>query len=877
MGMRTISLCSVLLATARALTACAPCEKSIALYFPNEEARKATQRIRVEAHNPDTGGASTGARDCGDFLGLAKQGKPPLGSPIPGEFPFPFTQNEELNKVPVGKQIIYVLAFASSDEMAPAILEGCTDKFDSKGGKEQCQDVAVDLKVVLPDNARLVKVAGDRQVGRPGEHLAVPLRVRVDAESPASNGTYSIPGVPVTFTTQDPEFSIVDATGTDLPTVTDEKGEAKADVKLPPTAKTGDITARAMDLDDSAHPDRGQQTFSLSVTEEVNFPSQSVIGGSDIPIGVGLGHVTGGIGPDLVVLSCIGNVQTCVPGANASTPYGKTKLAVYANLASQPSQVSVTALPEGYGILPAGLAVADFVPPLGRDDIAVLNSRRADCQSRRCERGKECACYGKPEGTPCACEGAEVELFSEMNGSIVFKERATLTASNAVGMIAIRSMGGRYLDLAIASQGRTTNFRPCSLVNRCLPYESRDCRMDPERCSCTAVNDCEPNGQYCLNGPNCDCHALTGGGALDAGADPCAERENPRGFGCPPGERCECPGCSATEDNGVCIARDKIVDLLANRWNGSGGGPQPCGPGVTLGSCPAGQLCLSGRCVDRSFYNRGGCNNPLVSCDNANARNDKSCKCLDDYNGNTCNGMDGCGCSIPDRIFIGDIDAPTLPYSVAGGALRTQEDWDLIVPAISGMELIEAQPVQRTFRWKGEPIVNAPITQAIVVSLDSKIDDAQDVVWVAGAACLTGSNFERACPTFRDPPMGTEARGCIGVYYTDKQASVFELRTPVTGGCRRYFLPFAPDGICPGHFNGDPYIDIAISSRESNKLQVLNGDGRGGLLDPPKEFPLPGAGTGGPVACGDVDGDGKDDVVVVNARTGEVYVLRTGA
>ena len=65
---------------------------------------------------------------------------------------------------------------------------------------------------------------------------------------------------------------------------------------------------------------------------------------------------------------------------------------------------------------------------------------------------------------------------------------------------------------------------------------------------------------------------------------------------------------------------------------------------------------------------------------------------IDDYNGNTCNAMDGCGCSVPDRIFIGDIDAPTLPYSIAGGPLRTQEDWDLIVPAISGMELIEARP-----------------------------------------------------------------------------------------------------------------------------------------------------------------------------------------
>jgi hypothetical protein len=862
--------------------ACAPCDKSIALLFPNEAARDATVHVRVEAHNPDTGGASAGARDCGDFIGLAKQGKEPVGSPREQDFKFPFSEDETLNQVPAGKQIIYVLAFASADPTAPAILEGCTDKFDSKGGKDQCSDVAVDLKTVLPDSARLVKVGGDHQVGVPGQMLAVPLTVRVEAESPASSGTYQIPGVPITFTTKDPDFALIGAKGSDLATVTGTTGEASANVNLPKMPKTGEIDATAPDLQDPMHPDRGTQSFNMSVTEEVNFPRATVIGGTStglIPIQAALGHVTSPTDIDLVILSCQGSIQTCIPGASARTPFGNTKLSVYSNLASAaPNPITVTPPANGMGILPAGLAVGDFVPPMGQDDIAILNSRRMECQSRTCTEGVPCACYGKAPGTPCACEGAEVLVFKASSGNIIFDWAPTLTASNAVGLTPIRTEGGHYLDLAVSAQGRTTNYRACSLVNRCLPYDSHECRTDPEMCSCNASNSCAPGGAVCAYGMNCICHEEADGGVVDGGADPCVERVMPQSYGCPPSERCECPGCDATQQTGVCIARDKIVDVLANRWNLTPvTAPPMCSPSAQNGMCAsADEICQVGVCIKRSFFNRGGCNNPQVSCDNSNARQDSTCGCLDTYNENTCSQSDGCGCKVPDSIFIGDIDAPTLPFGITAGPLRTDVDWDIVVPAISGIELIEARPVQKTFGWKGEPTMNAPIQQALVLSLDSKTDDAPDVAWISNAACTLGDNFQSSCPIFRKAPPGTQTQGCIGVFYTDKQDNVFDLRPPEMGACRRYNLPFAPDGICSGHFNSDPYLDVAIASRESNQLFVLNGDGLGGLLDPPKAFMLPGNGMGGPVVCGDVDGDGKDDVIVINAHNGEAYVLRTG-
>jgi hypothetical protein len=121
------------------------------------------------------------------------------------------------------------------------------------------------------------------------------------------------------------------------------------------------------------------------------------------------------------------------------------------------------------------------------------------------------------------------------------------------------------------------------------------------------------------------------------------------------------------------------------------------------------------------------------------------------------------------------------------------------------------------------------------------------------------------------------ALGCVGVFYTDRQQSLFELGSPSEGGCRRYDLTFTPDAMCAGDFNGDRAIDVAITDEESDKLYVMAGDGFGGLLDPPAELPLPAPGAkGGPITCGRIDGDDKDDVVVVNKENGDVYIMRTG-
>lgn len=816
-----------LMGAALLLGGCSSGDQSIALIFPNQEAIQATVRVVVEAHTPDTGAASANDRDCGDFLGKARQGKPPLGTPVRGDYDYPFTAAQELPKVPSGPQIIYVLAYATREDDAPIILEGCSDRFDSTGGSDDHVDVPIELELVIPENARLVKVAGDRQVGREGQTLAVPLRVRVEADPPTGTGTYVIPGVDVVFETRDPSFILPGGEGGVRRTVTDVRGEATADVQLPGVAKTGEIDAIAEQLDAEGGGDtsRFKQTFSLSVTELATFPSSTVIEGSDTPIALALGRIGQGGGLDLAVLSCVGAEDGCRPGVEARGPLGRTKLTVLADVGTTPTALTVVEPARGLGITPAALVVADLVGGGATgDEIALLNSRRAECQDRTCTAAS-CSCWGVPIGGACPCEGSEVLVLEASGGSVVLDHRATLTASNAVGMTAYVADNASFKNLAIAAQGRSKNTQPCSRVNRCLP-----------------------------NAPMC--------------------ADSPESCGCPPGERCECPECTASNEPGVCVARDKIIDLLVNRWNDTAS-QLACSPVQPRGSCPAGQVCEDGRCVATTLFNRGGCQEPTVSCSNGTASGE--CSCGDEFRQNDCGGTDACGCPIPERIVIGADDSPYLPNGLVAGPLEAAENWDIVMPLDRGLGLVEARPSQKTFGFKDLPIINARMDGMVVAQLDAEVDDVPDVVWTARGTCTRGVNFDRACPLFRVEEEGEEPRGCLGVYYTDGQDSVFELRTPQEGGCRRYLLPYSPDGLCSGLLNDDDFVDVAVSSRDTNFIAVFNGDGRGGLLDPPEHIPLPGGGTGGPLTCGDVDGDGRDDLVVVSRSGGEIYVLRSGS
>lgn len=808
------------------LVGCSPSETSISLIFPNEVAKATTRRLQINAFNPETNAATATARTCADFNDRARTGSPPVGNPERGDFDCReptcaanWFAEKVVPEISVGKKIIYVLGFASVEEGATPILEGCNDRFDTDGGGDQYDEVPVELRLVIPDSARLVKSAGDRQVGRSGQPVGVPLQVRVEADAPGGEGgPYVIPGVPITFTSKNPDFRIT--TGDNAgrySTFSNTEGTAEIGLMLPVESGQGDIDAEAPALEVTKVPERAKVTFSVSVTDPIDFAVREVInaGAGARPIAAAIGNIIAGGANELAVVSCVGSADGCRPGVVATQPFGTTRLNVYSEIRTSKTNLSV---PTDLGILPVGMTVTNLVGA-APDEVVILNSRNTN-QSRRCAPNGRCACYrpDRAQEIPCPSEGAEVvTLGASGGGGVSVLSRLTLTGSNAVGLTSIRAPNTQagQARLVVASQGRAAHTRPCSRANRCLPY--------------LTAQDCIAQGR---DSDDCLCQG-------DPGAN----------CGCPPNERCECLGanCAQIGVPGVCVARDNIIDLVG----------------------------ASGAVVQ----NVSGCNTPRLWCPNPGVPNTSDGICLDNTDLPVTN-KDGCSCAIPAQVQIGDGESAVSPSGIAAGPLRSDDAYDIVVPSTGGLELIQGKGGAPAYAWTGAPIVNSRIHTAIIAQIDplngEAADYPADVIWYSRYTCVQGPNFLKQCPLWREFEEADQAKGCLGVFFTAGAASIFDLPSAEVGGCRRHLLDYAPDGMCIGDFNQDGSRDVLTSANSSNTLFIYAGDGRGGLLDPPDTIELPG-GAGGPMACGDLDGDGRDDVVVLDLATGTIQILRTSS
>ncbi|MEL7367514.1 MAG: hypothetical protein AAFN74_01285 [Myxococcota bacterium] len=326
---------------------------------------------------------------------------------------------------------------------------------------------------------------------------------------------------------------------------------------------------------------------------------------------------------------------------------------------------------------------------------------------------------------------------------------------------------------------------------------------------------------------------------------------NPLQCGCPPNEFCECDDCSANSAIGFCRANDKILDFLSVREQ------------------------------TEVPYNEGGCQNWVSACGQGI---ENICECRDQsIRGGRCDASDACGCSVPSQVRLGELSAPEVPLGIVAGALRPGEDFDLVVPSVGGLGLAQSAGGRLPFTYLGSPSMNAPIDTAVVTQLDEAVESnlptiPPDVVWIAKSRCTNG--FEDFCPRINTNGDSGPLRGCLGVYFTAGQDSVFNLRPPTEGGCRRHDLAFEPAGLCVGRFNSDDHVDVAVASETRTDVLIFAGDGRGGLLDPPEQIALPGGDRGGPLACGRLDADAFDDIVVMTTdaagRSTGAVVLRTG-
>ncbi|MBI2377477.1 MAG: VCBS repeat-containing protein [Deltaproteobacteria bacterium] len=484
---------------------------------------------------------------------------------------------------------------------------------------------------------------------------------------------------------------------------------------------------------------------------DVNFGAPRILSAAKrtVPVALALGDLGGDDDTDLIALSC----ETIGPGScslESSSSPGPARLTIFEDVATSARAVEVS---DDLGVAPSGLEVGAFSRD-GREEIAVLGGRQADCSSGRCEH-------------------STLRIWDPTTQ--VVTASTTLAVENAVGLAGIRGNEGERLELLTIGRGRRGPGRTCALAPECLPHELG---------ACGRLEEC----------------------------------------GCPPEEVCECDGdeCGGI---GECVPASRSLSLV--RANGS------------------------------QLLEWSSCKEPLLEC----ARGPEvtsACRCRGEPEAE-CE-RDECGCLVPRRIRLGPVGAAPLGFDLAAASLGTEE----LVVVATDRGLVTLGRNAESLAYSS----TIPVGPASSVRLGNLHDGSgADLAFLSRESCV--SDRLPGCPALEPPATG---RGCLGVLALGEAGSVRDDQ------CARRTLEYVPSALCVGDFDGNGLSDLAVSSAETSVIELFlfSAEQRQRTTVPslasPLHLRLPEDLVGGPLRCGDLNGDRRTDVVVAS-QNGEIAVF----
>lgn len=472
-----------------AAAACGEEPRAVVLGFPNADARALTRRLRVEVVENEAV-----PRTCAEgFLGTAALGE----EPAPGRRRLLDERCAEddttrcapdwadgigLSGLAAQDALVYVRGYASVDEQAPVILEGCSTQFGP--GRETATEI--ELAPVFPATTRLEALSSPRAVLDAGAETT--LRFGLRAENPATRTgarrTYGIPAADVVVEVVEGDGSLGSRDQQELSVRTGAEGV----VALRFAAK-------------SPGPSRVQARLSGAVEAEIVFTALPPLTlGRRRRVSLNLDPVALALrseGASALVLSCAGEGLCALPERLPENELlGTAELVVIEDLLASSSLPRTVA--RELGRLPVDVVALE-------EGAAVLSARSRGCLPVLCPGDGVCRCEDD-QGEVCACERSELALLGEDAGAWSVEARHVSSASTAA---ALAVLPDPPLRLAVAYRGRIGSTPSCASACDC-PFGER-CLVESGLCEDrdqeVEILEAGRGGEPLFDGARCSCLA----------------------------------------------------------------------------------------------------------------------------------------------------------------------------------------------------------------------------------------------------------------------------------------------------------------------------------------------------------------------------------